>query len=237
MSGAVLGTLFMACCLALSWAPESAQARPGKPMAAIKGVVIGLGQMLKTKGGLLSGILCILPVCTGAAQGVLTQAKVAEHWGAAATEVGLVQGLVAGFVTAAGCFAGGWLCNRFHQRTAYAFVGLVLALVAVGMAVWPATVHAYIVWNLLYAFGIGLAYSAFTAFVLVSMGAGAAATKYNVFASLSNFPLWWVGLLLGWVADRAGPTSMLLTEAGLGVLSVLVFVVSVYAVRHVRLAD
>jgi MFS transporter, PAT family, beta-lactamase induction signal transducer AmpG len=237
MSGAVLGTLFMACCMALSWAPEGTQAGPGKPMAAIKGVVVSLWQMLKTKSGLLSGILCILPIGTGAAQGVLTQAKVAEHWGAGATEVGLVQGLVAGFVTAAGCFAGGWLCNRLYPRTAYATVGLVLALVAVSMALWPATVHAYVVWNLLYAFWVGLAYSAFTAFVLLSMGAGAAAAKYNVFASLSNFPLWWVGLLLGWVADRMGPTSMLLTEAGLGVLGVLVFAVSVYAVRHVRLAD
>lgn len=237
MSGAVLGTLLMACCLALPLAPEGAQARPSKPMAAIKGVVIGLWQMLKTKSGLLSGILCILPVGTGAAQTVLTQAKVAEHWSAGATEVGFVQGLAAGFVTAAGCFAGGWLCNRFHPRTAYATIGLVLALVAAGMAVWPATVHAYILWNLLYAFGEGLAYSAFTAFVLASMGAGAAATKYNVFASLSNLPIWWVGLLLGWVADRRGPTSMLLTEAGLGVLGVLVFAVSVYAVRHARLAD
>lgn len=124
MSGAVLGTLLMACCLALPLAPEGAQARPSKPMAAIKGVVIGLWQMLKTKSGLLSGILCILPVGTGAAQTVLTQAKVAEHWSAGATEVGFVQGLAAGFVTAAGCFAGGWLCNRFHPRTAYATMAL-----------------------------------------------------------------------------------------------------------------
>jgi PAT family beta-lactamase induction signal transducer AmpG len=100
------------------------------------------------------------------------------------------------------------------------------------MAVGAATLHTYIVGSLVYAFGVGLAYSAFTAFVLVSMGAGAAATKYNVFASLSNFPIWWVGLLLGWVADRTGPTTMLLTESGPGVLGVLVFATAVQGGRR-----
>ena len=69
------------------------------------------------------------------------------------------------------------------------------------------------------------------------MGAGAAATKYNVFAALSNFPIWWLGLLLGFVADRTGPIVMLLTEAGLGVLGVAVFIIAVWGVRQTKLAD
>ena len=60
----------------------------------------------------------VMPVGTGAAQGVLTQAKVAAFWGAGDTEVALMQGLGAGFVTAIGCFAGGYVCERFHPRTA-----------------------------------------------------------------------------------------------------------------------
>ena len=49
------------------------------------------------------------------------------------------------------------------------------------MAVWPPTVAAYVYLSLVYAFVLGLAYSAFTAFVLYTMGHGSGATKYNVF--------------------------------------------------------
>ena len=45
-------------------------------------------------------------------------------------------------------------------------------------------------------------------------------------ASLSNFPIWWLGLLLGWVADRHGAATMLHTEAALGVLGVTIFAVA-----------
>jgi len=82
----------------------------------------------------------------------------------------------------------------------------------------------YVVWNMIYAMGVGLSYAAFTAMVLVAIGRSAAATGYNVFASLSNFPTWWLGLLLGWTADHHGPRMMLMTEAGLGVVGVFVFV-------------
>jgi hypothetical protein len=60
--------------------------------------------------------------------------------------------------------------------------------------------------------------------VLDAMGPGSAATKYNIFASLSNFPIWWAGLALGRVADVAGPTAMLYGEAALGVFGVVAFV-------------
>jgi hypothetical protein len=188
--------------------------------------------MLKTRGGLLSAILCALPVGTGAAQGTLTQAKVAAVWGAGADQVALVQGLLVGLITAVGCFAGGALCQRFHPRTAYAGIGLALAGVAVAMGVSPATVTTYVLWNVVYAFAVGLAFAAFTALVLDAMGGGSAATKYNVFASLSNFPLWWLGLLLGFVADKWGARRMLLTEAGLGVAGIVVFALSVRLVAR-----
>jgi ABC-type tungstate transport system substrate-binding protein len=85
----------------------------------------------------------------------------------------------------------------------------------------------YVVWSMIYATGVGLAYAAFTAVVLDGMGPGSGATKYNIFASLANFPLWWVGLLLGYVAEKGGPDgapTMLFTEAALGVAGVAVFV-------------
>jgi hypothetical protein len=239
MSGAIMGGLFMLCCLALCFTPDvAAHAKLGGARAAVKQVVRDLSAMLKTRGGLLAAVLCVLPVGTGAAQGTLTQAKVAAVWGAGADQVALMQGLVAGVITALGCFAGGALCQRVHPRTSYAGVGLALAAVAVAVAmgISPATVSMYVVWSLVYAFALGLAYAAFTALVLDVMGRGSAATKYNVYASLSNFPLWWLGLLLGVAADRWGAQRMLFTEAAFGVVGVIVFAFSVRWVRRSKLA-
>lgn len=238
MSGAILGTLFILCCFALLALPDVTLPRhAGGAAAAVKGVIQDLVGMVKTKGGLLSAFLCVLPVGTGAAQGALTQAEVAARWGAGSEDVALLQGLLAGIITMIGCFGGGWLCSRFHPRTAYAVIGLLLAAVATGMALTPSTLVLYYVWNILYSFGVGLAYAAFTAVVLNSMGTGSAATKYNLMASLSNFPIWWLGLLLGRVADLSGPKAMLLTEAGLGVLGVAVFAMATSAVGRSKLAD
>lgn len=238
MGGAVMGVIFVSCCLALLATPNVDAQHQGRGAAgAVRGVVKDLLVMLKTKGGLLAAILCILPIGTGAAQVVLTQAKVAAFWGAGEHEVELLQGLVAGFVTTAGCFAGGWLCQRIPPQTAYASVGVALAVIAAGMGVSPASVVMYVGWSLVYSFAVGLAYAAFTAFVLEAMGTGSGATKYNVFASLSNFPIWWAGLLLGFVADKSGPRTMLFGEAAIGVVGVVVFLVSVVRVRRSALAE
>ena len=123
-----------------------------------------------------------------------------------------------------------------HPRIAYSGIGLALAAVAVLMGVCPATVSMYVVWSLVYAFAVGLAYAAFTALVLDAMGKTSAATKYNVFASLSNFPLWWLGLLLGVVAEKWGARRMLFTEAAFGVIGVIVFAFSVRLVGRSKLA-
>jgi len=238
MAGAIMGLLFMVCGLALLYTPKAqSNHAASKPLQAVKGVVRDLKRMLKTKGGVLAGILCILPIGTGAAQAVLTQAEVAAFWGAGQRHVELLQGLFAGAVTAAGCFAGGWLCNRMRPRLAYPIIGLVLAAIATGMAVCPATVTMYVVWALAYAFGVGLAYAAFTAFVLEAMGKGSGATKYNIYASASNFPIWWLGLLLGVVAQRYGMRKMLLTEAALGVVGVAAFALATLRVRRSSLPD
>lgn len=238
MSGAILGAMFLLCGLALRGLPDlKGHSSEGGLFASVRSVVADLGAMVKTKGGLLAGILCFLPVGTGAAQAVLTQATVADYWGATGDDVALLQGVIAGIVTAVGCFIGGYACQRFHPRTAYAGIGVLLALVAVLMAISPATRSMYVVWNMTYALFVGLAYAAFTAVVINAMGAGSAATKYNIFASLSNFPIWWVGLLLGLVADMNGPRVMLLAEAGLGVVGVGLFAFAGMRVRRTALAD
>ncbi len=238
MAGAILGVAFVACGLALLAVPAVESHRvAGGPVAAVRGVFKDLWAVGRTKGGLLSAFLCFLPIGTGAAQGVLTQSTVAEHWHARSIHVAWVQGYTAGAVTAAGCFIGGWLCNRMHPRTAYAVVGVLLAIVAVGMGLAPKTVTAYVIGNLVYALAVGLAYAAFTAVVLNAIGSKSGATKYNLFASLSNFPIWWLGLVLGRIADVRGPAAMLYAEAALGVVAVVVFFGAVRVVGKTRLAD
>lgn len=236
IAGAILGGSFLLCGTALRFLPDvEAHRREGGFGAALRGVAVDIKDLARSKGGLLTAILCFLPVGTGAASGVLTQAAVAKQWSAGADQVAILQGVLAGVIMAFGCVAGGYICDRIHPRIAYAVFGLVLAGLAVGMAVSPMTIAMFIGWSMVYNFSVGLAYTAFTATVLNAMGQGSAATKYNLYASLSNFPIWWLGLLLAWVADNHGPTEMLWTEAGLGVLGVGVFVVATRVVGNSKL--
>jgi PAT family beta-lactamase induction signal transducer AmpG len=82
----------------------------------------------------------------------------------------------------------------------------------------------YVVFTLAYAFITGLTYAGFSAVVLEAIGLGAAATKYSLFASLSNMPIGYMTAIDGWAGARWGPGGMLHTEAAIAVLAVLVFV-------------
>lgn len=228
-TGTIMGALFMACCLALLALPDVRGHRPAtgpSPVwSAMKGVIGDLGHLVRTRPGLLAALFCFLPVGTGAGQVVLAQEAVAARWHAGADEVALVQGLWTAAVTAFGCFCGGWLAERVHPRWAYGLAGVTLAAVGGAMAFAPATVTTYVVFSLGYAWAVGICYACFTALVLDAMGKGSAATKYSIYASLSNFPIWWMGLLLGKVANDHGPVTMLTAEAAISVGGVLVFAV------------
>ena len=225
MAGTVMGGLLGACTLAL-WItpPVGCQAPVGPTWSTLRWAVADLWESLRAPRGRIAALLLLLPIGTGAASSVLTQAAVAEHWHAGANEVALVQGVLTALVTAGGCFAGGWLCGRALPRSVYAGTGLVLAGVAVGFALAPASVETYVGGSLIYNFLVGIVYAAFTAVTLDAIGHGAAATKYTVFASLSNFPIWWMSLLLAWIADLFGPDAMLYSEAALGVAALVVFI-------------
>jgi MFS transporter, PAT family, beta-lactamase induction signal transducer AmpG len=236
MVGAVMGGLFLCCCAALLAVPD-VKSHGGTIVAALRGLGRDVAAVGRTKGGVLAAVICFLPIGTGAAQGLLAQAQIAAMWGAGEAQVTWIQGYSSAAVTAAGCFVGGWLCTRMHPRTAYAAIGVLLSLVAIAMALFPATVTMYVVWNVIYAFVVGFAYAAFTAVVLSAIGTKGGATKYTLYASLSNFPIWWVGILLGQVGEGSGARAMLLTEAALGVLAVLVFLVAARLVSRTRLSD
>ena len=100
------------------------------------------------------------------------------------------------------------------------------------VAIAPRTVMIFVSFNMVYAFITGLSYSAFSAFVLDAIGAGHAATKYNGFASLSNAPIWYTGLVLAWAHTKWGPVGMLATETVMGVTGILIFGVALIVVKR-----
>jgi hypothetical protein len=80
-----------------------------------------------------------------------------------------------------------------------------------------------VIYTLIYALITGLTYAGFSAFVLEAMGLGAAATKYSLFASLSNMPIYYMTNIDGWAHEKWGAGGMLYTEAVLGIVGLVVF--------------
>ncbi len=219
MGGAVVAAVFAACALPVVWLPVvPADATEGGVRQAVVGLGRTLWELLASRQGLFAAILCFAPISTGAAGGVLAQATVAAHWGATADDVITVNGLAAGFFMTLGSFVGGQLCAWARPRTVYALVGFSMAMVAALLAFAPATRPVFIGGVLVYQFGTGLAYASWTGFILDAIGSGAAATKYNIFASLSNTPITYMGVLLGYAVAPYGADGMLLVEASAGVL-------------------
>jgi MFS family permease len=131
---------------------------------------------------------------------------------------------MSGLITSAGCLIGGWMCDRMDRKSAYIIFGFTQVICAVAMAYAPHTEMMYIIWTSVYAFGVGLSYAGFSAFVFEAIGKGAAATKFTVYASLSNAPIYYMTLIDGWAHTHYGPAGMLNTEAAFGVLGIVLFI-------------
>jgi MFS family permease len=221
-SAAILAVACLMCCFALFFVPEPASTiRQPRLARTLIEVLKDLWGVARSRLGFLALFLCFLPIGSGAASNLWS--AVASDWRASADTVALVTGVLGGIISAIGCLLGGWICDRMDRKQAYVVYGGLQAACAVGMAVAPRTRMAYIVFTSLYALITGLTYAGFTAFVLEAMGTGAAATKYNVFASLSNFPIYYMTLVDGWAHTRWGAAGMLNTEAGICLLGMVAF--------------
>jgi predicted MFS family arabinose efflux permease len=232
MAGAVLALVCLLCCIPLFFIEEPmASHRHEKLGRSLLDVVIDLWNTAKSRLGAVALILCFLPIGSGAAGGLWS--AVADDWIASADTVALVTGVIGGLVSAAGCVAGGWLCDRMNRKGAYALYGVLQGLCAAAMAIAPRTETTYVVFTMLYAFITGLTYAGFSAFVLEAMGLGAAATKYSLFASLSNMPIAYMTSIDGWAHGRWGAAGMLFTEAAMGAVGLVLFL-AVLAVLPAR---
>ena len=179
-------------------------------------------KLIKSRMGFLALFLCFLPLGTGAASNLWS--SISNDWHASADTVALIIGVGGGILSAIGCVVGGWICDKMDRKKAYILFGVLQAIFAVGMALSPQTQQMFILWTSLYAFSSGLAYTGFSAFVLEAIGKGAAATKYNVFASLSNAPIYYMIYIDEWSHGKWGAFGMLSTESIMALLGAILFV-------------
>ncbi|HUS28306.1 MAG TPA: MFS transporter [Kofleriaceae bacterium] len=239
----VIAAALGACTFALQLVPEAPRLleegsdavrtvgeKAKKLFARVIEVFRELFQMVLSRRGVVGLTLCFLPIGSAAASGIFS-GDTAKEWGANANLVAITTGVAAGVVGAVGCFIGGLMSDRLGRRMAYALSGVIMAVVAVGMAVAPQNPTMYAVFSLLYQLGAGIAYGTFTGFVLEIIGKGAAATKYNLLASLSNIPIAYMTKVDGWASVKYGPVNMLFVDAGSEIAGIVVFVLVLLIVR------
>ena len=179
---------------------------------------------IKSKSGLLAMLLCFLTLGTGASGNLWS--SIAKDWQVNADTVAVVTGIAGGLLSAIGCLIGGWICDKMNSRNAYLLFGLISAATALGLAYTSRTELMFIVWTSFYAIAIGLCYAGFTAFTLEAIGKGAAASKYNMFAALSNAPIYLMTYVVGSTYARSDATTMLNTEALFGVGAIVLFLLA-----------
>ena len=226
MGAAVIGLACASCSMALLPLREPpGPARSGSYGRDLQHVLKDLWEVVRSRTGLLALLIVFLPISTGAASNLWS--AVADDWHARAATVALVTGVLGGVISMAGCLVGGYLCDRIDRKQAYVLYGALQAGCAVAMALAPRTEAMYILFTMAYALITGLTYAAFSAVVLEAIGQGAAATKYNVFASLSNMPIMYMTVIEGWAQTRWNVGGMLFAEAALAVVGMLVFVAAI----------
>jgi MFS family permease len=244
----VIAAVLASCTIVLRFVPEAAKV-PHDPaakahhrptwLARLIEVFKEVWHMLNTRRGLTAIALVFLPIGSAAAQGLFS-GQIATDWmrsvppKESADIVATTSGFAAGIAATIGCLIGGWMSDRLGRRMAYMLSGAILAAIAVAMALSPQTPITYIVFTLAYQFGGGIAYGTFTGFVLEVIGKGAAATKYNALASLSNIPILYMTKVDGYVSTEHGPVNMLYTDAGSNVIGILVFLLVVAVLRPDR---
>jgi MFS family permease len=237
ITGAALGACFMLCCIALWYVAEPLHEQRTQVIGRkLIDVLHDLWRVSRSRTGYLALLVVFLPIGSGAASNLW--AAVADDWRASAHTVELVTGAMSGIAAAFGCLVGGYICDRFNRKYTYVAFGLLLALCALGMALAARTEATYVGFTMAYALVNGLGYAGFSAVTLEAIGQGAAATKYNLFASLSNMPIAYLTALEGWAHTQWGANGFLYVDAGLGVAGILLFiaVVNLSAPRVVPLS-
>lgn len=233
MSGGVIAMSCLLCSFGLLFLSEpKSTIRAESYFKTIGNLNKDIWGVIKSRMGFLALFLCFLPIGSGAASNLWS--SISGEWKASADIVALVIGIVGGILAAIGCLAGGWICDRMDRKKGYILFGMFQALCAVGMAFSPRTDQMFILWTSLYSVSTGLTYAGFSAFTLEAIGKGAAATKYNVFASLSNAPIYYMIYLDEWSHKKWGALGMLNLEAIMGLIGMITFITIFVSVNRMK---
>lgn len=220
ITGAVLGLCFLLCCFGLllvrEWHRGPRLASPG-----IRSVLLDLWEVARSAQGYLALLVLFLPIGAGGASALF--AVIPGDWHSSANAVALANGTLSGVIALLGCLTGGYLSDQFNRKWAYVAYGLALGLCALAMAVTAHDQTHYVVFVLMYAFISGVCYAGFSAVTLEAIGGGAAATKYNVFASLANIPTAYLAAIEGWARTHHGVNAFLYVDFGAPIVGALIF--------------
>jgi len=223
ISGIAVGLVCLLSTLALFYVHEPVVEHRGESFGhSLINVGLDAWNLVCSRKGLLAVVVFALPVGVGA----MTQlwSGVASDWHASAGWVALVNGAMGGVLSMIGCIAGGWLCDKMDRMTALNLFSLATCLCALGMALAPHTQATFIWFVCAYMILTGFCYAAFGAVVLEAIGTGAAATKYNILASIANVPIIYLSILDGKAHETWGAAGMLFTDALLPVIGTAVFI-------------
>jgi MFS family permease len=225
VSGAVLAAVCLACAAVLPLTPDPHRIVRPSLAATFAEVLRDVWSVVRSRAGLLVIFLMLLPLGSGGIQ----WNSVAGEWKVSADTVALTGGIVSGVVSGAAALLGGYVCDAMDRRTAYCLFGVLVALQIVIVAHLPRAPAVWIGASLLYQALVAAGYAAYSAVVLEVIGRGAAATKFNLMASVANVPITAMPLVDGLLHDRAGTNAMFYGEAALSVIAAALFATAVAA--------
>jgi len=219
VSGAVTAAVCLACALPLQLVDEPMRA--GKPTLreTFGDLIRDVWSVVSKRRGILVIFLMLLPIGSGQ----MLWNSTAPEWKVSAEFVALTGGVISGVISGVAALAAGYVCDMMDRRLAYCLFGALVAPLLLLTAFLPRTPQVWVVASLAYQAIIAASYSAYSAVVLEVIGKGAAATKFNLMASVANVPITIMPLIDGLLHDRHGTNAMFYGEAALSVAAALLF--------------
>ena len=221
VAGAGTAAVCLACALPLLLVDEPE--RGGEPALreTFAEVARDVWSVIKARPGMLAIFLMLLPIGSGGLQGLWNSA--AGEWKVSAELVAVTGGVITGVISGLAALAAGYLCDLMNRWLAYCLFGSLIAVLLVIAAFLPRTPEVWVASSVAYNALVAACYSAYSAVVLEVIGRGAAATKFNLMASVSNVPITVMPLVDGALHDSHGTNAMFYGEAALSVAAALLF--------------
>jgi PAT family beta-lactamase induction signal transducer AmpG len=210
----------VACGIPMLLVDEPDMGERGGLLSAFWILLVDLFRLVTSRVGIVAILIALSPLGSGAASNLFS--AIAVEWNASDTVVEIATGIGGGIVSAIGALSSGWIGLRLSRTTAYAIAASLIGASAVAMALLPHTSAMYVVWTLAYQLFLGFAQGVFIGFVFETIGKGAVATKFNIFASLLNLRVVYATRLDGMAHTSFGANGVLYTDTALTLGGLLV---------------